>query len=117
MPRESAEDVPHREREGTKGIRLGVTMGDNSLPTTTYKVVYILQRHEVIVCKECNESRTESEGLRVRLSADDHPPGLSLGSECFGVLQRVSDLGSNVARIGSLHQVWGTVTIVNDKSR
>ena len=100
--RESAEDVPHREREGTKGIQLGVTMGDNLLPTTTYKVVYILWRHEVTVCKECNESHTESEGLRVRPSADDHPPGSSLGSECFRVLQRVLDLSSNVAGIGSL---------------
>src|SRR6266576_838414 len=102
--RECAEDVPHREREGTKGIQLGVAMGDNSLPTTMYKVVYILRRHEVTVCKECNESRTESEGLRMRPSVDDHPPGLSLGSECFGVLRRVSDLGSNVAGIRSLHR-------------
>ncbi len=102
--RESAEDVLHREREGTKGIRLGVAMGDNSLPTTTYKVVYILRRHEVTVCKECNESRTESKGLRVRPSADDHPPGSSLGLDCFRVLRRVSDLGSNVAGIGSLHR-------------
>jgi len=43
----------------------------------------------------------------MRLSANDHPPGSSLGSECFRVLRRVSDgvsdLGSNVARIGSLH--------------
>ncbi|SRR6266550_597498 len=78
-------------------------MGDNLLPTTTYKVVYILWRHEVTVCKECNELHTESEGLRMRPSADDHPPGLSLGLECFGVLRRVSDLGSNIARIGSLH--------------
>ena len=79
-------------------------MGDDSLPTTTYKVVYILWRHEVTVCKECNESHTESEGLRMHPSANNHPPGLSLGSECFGVLRRVSDLGSNVAGIGSLHQ-------------
>jgi len=66
-------------------------------------VVYILRRHEVTVCKECNESRTESKGLCMRPSANDHPPGLSLGLECFGVLQRVSDLSSNVARISSLH--------------
>src|SRR6266550_6623447 len=99
MPRENAEDVPHREREETKGIQLGVTTGDDLLPTTMYKVVYILQRHEVTVCKECNELCTESEGLHMRPSADDHPPGLSLGSECFRVLRRVSDLGSNVSRI------------------
>jgi len=79
-------------------------MGDNLLPTTTYKVVYILRRHEVTVCKECNELRTESEGLRMRPSADDHPPGSSLGLDCFRVLRRVSDLGSNVAGIGSLHR-------------
>ncbi len=77
-------------------------MGDDLLPTTTYKVVYILRRHEVTVCKECNELRTESEGLRMHLSANDHPPGSSLGLECFGVLWRVSDLGSNVARISLL---------------
>src|SRR6266550_7458716 len=103
--RESAEDVLHREREGMKGIQLGVAMGDNSLPTTMYKVVYILRRHEVTVCKECNESRTESEGLHVRPSADDHPPGSSLGLECFRVLRRVLDLGSNIAGIGSLQRV------------
>ncbi len=111
MPRENAEDVLHREREETKGIRLGVTMGDDLLPTTMYKVVYILWRHEVTVCKECNELHTESEGLHVRLSVDDHPPGLSLGSECFGVLQRVSDLGSNIAGIGSLQRCGSRVSI------
>ena len=77
-------------------------MGDDLLPTTMYKVVYILWRHEVTVCKECNELCTESEGLHMRPSADDHPPGLSLGSECFRVLRRVSDLGSNVSRINQL---------------
>src|SRR6266550_7030331 len=102
MLRESAEDVPHQEREGMKGIQLGVTMGDDSLPTTTYKVVYIIWRHEVTVCKECNELHTGSEGLRLRPSADDHPLGSSLGLECFRVLWRVLDLSSNVAGIGLL---------------
>ena len=104
IPLSFSANVLHREREGTKGIRLGVAMGDNSLPTTMYRVVYILQRHEVTVCKECNESRIESEGLRVCPSADNHPPGSSPGSECFGVLRRVSDLGSNIAGIGLLHR-------------
>ena len=58
-------------------------MGDDLLPTTTYKVVYILWRHKVTVCKECNESCTESEGLCMRPSADDHPLGSSLGLECY----------------------------------
>ena len=40
----------------------------------------------------------------MRPSADDHPPGSSLGSDCFGVLQRVLDLGSNIAGIGSLQR-------------
>ncbi len=84
-------------------------MGDNLLPTTMYKVVYILRRHKVTMCKECNESRTESEGLHMCLSADDHPLGSSLGLECFRVLWRVSDLGSNIAGISSLQQVGGLV--------
>src|SRR6266550_1964536 len=40
-----------------------------------FESLYILRRHEVTVCKECNESHTESEGLHVRPSANDHPPG------------------------------------------
>ena len=46
----------------------------------------------------------------MRPNACDHPPGSSLGSACFGKLRKTSegvsgdsDLGSNVAGIGSLH--------------
>ena len=39
----------------------------------------------------------------MRPNTNDHPPGSSIGSECFGELRKDSEIGSNVAGIGSLH--------------
>ncbi|KAF8327309.1 hypothetical protein F5887DRAFT_1083855 [Amanita rubescens] len=42
----------------------------------------------------------------MRPNTNDHPPGSSIGSECFGELRKDSEIGSNVAGIGSLQ--WST---------